>query len=64
MGPVPSAIPAVGGEEKMASKRGDLEQIRRKMVIFRVARHWNRVPKEWAVPIPGGVQDMSGCGGG
>lgn len=38
MGPVPSATPAVGGQEEMASERGDLEQIRKKMFILRVAR--------------------------
>lgn len=64
MGPVLSATPAGGGQEEMTPERGDLEQIRQKMVSFRVARHWNRVPKEWGIPILGGVQDMSGCGAG
>lgn len=38
MGLVPSATPAVGGQEEMASERGDLEQIRKKKFILRVAR--------------------------
>lgn len=61
VGPVPSATPAVGGKRKWPQK-GEIWSRLGKMFIFRVARHWNRVPKEWG--IPGGVQDVSGCGAG
>ena len=36
--------------------------IRKNFFSERVMRHWNRLPREVVVTIPGGVQEMCRCG--